>query len=70
MAADLSELKTRLGDAELGALAELDESDVARLCQLFDAAREHQATTLQQASEQALKHIPALLRPAVRKLLF
>ncbi len=70
MATDLTALHDRLGGGDLSALNKLDEADVERLCQLFDAARTQQAETLQQASEQALKHIPALLRPAVRKLLF
>ncbi len=67
---DLTDLQARLGGADLSALQALNEQDAARLSVLIEHACEHQSETLKQASEQALKHIPALLRPAVRKLLF
>ena len=70
LASDLSSLRQRLGGADLAALKALDEADIARLSGLMDSAQSHQAQALQKASEQALTHIPALLRGAVRKLLF
>lgn len=70
MSSELSDLQARLGGADVTALQALSSADLARFSGLIEHACEHQTETLKQASEQALKHIPALLRPAVRKLLF
>lgn len=69
---DLSALRERLGvsGGALPVLDGLDQADVERLCGLVDKARQRQGKDLESASEEALKHVPALLRGAVRKLLF
>lgn len=67
---DLKELQQRLGGVELSFADKLDASDIERYGDLLAQASQQQAQTLQQASEDALKHVPALLRGAVRKLLF
>ncbi len=66
----LDELQQRLGGAQLSFADKLDEGDRERLVKLFDRASQQQAEALRAASEDALKHVPALLRGTVRKLLF
>lgn len=65
------QLRAALGNAagELPVLDALSADQMATLIQLIEAARAQQGTALQAASEQALSHVPALLRGAVRKLL-
>lgn len=48
----------------------LDSADRERLLALAEQAHRKQTATLIEATEASLKHVPALLRPAVRKLLF
>lgn len=47
----------------------LSEAQAQVLLDLLDVARERQRAALAQASEQSLRHVPALLRPAVRRVL-
>lgn len=59
-----------LGDtAAVDVVGRLSESQAQALLDLLDAARERQHTALAEASEQSLRHVPALLRPAVRRVL-
>ena len=64
------ELENLLADSEAAAsLARLDGADRERLAGLLQTARREQGRMIAEASEEALSHVPALLRPAVRKLL-
>lgn len=67
---DLKELQQHLGGVELSFADKLDAGDIDRYGDMLTQASRQQAHTLQQASEESLKHVPALLRGAVRKLLF
>lgn len=69
---DLSELRELMGPAaeQLPALQGLDQSDADRLAGLLSSAQQKQREMILEASEEALGHVPALLRKAVRKLLF
>ncbi|MGJ8667844.1 MAG: hypothetical protein ACSHXK_00020 [Oceanococcus sp.] len=70
--ADLSALEADLGNSldGIAGLKGLDQADVDRIQALMNNAIEQQKRDVAEASEQALKHVPALLRGAVRKLLF
>ena len=70
--ADLSALEADLGTSLDGikGLKGLDQADVDRVQGLLHKAIAQQKREVEEASEQALTHIPALLRGAVRKLLF
>lgn len=61
-------LRRRLGD-DVRALDELSDEAVAALGAAFDDARRRQGRALSAASEEALGHLPLLLRGAVRKVL-
>ena len=69
---DLAALTADLGEGiqQIEGLHDLDQADVERLQGLFQQALTQQKQQVEQASEQALTHVPALLRKAVRKLLF
>lgn len=69
---DLSALRELMGTAaeQLPPLGALDQADAERLAALLATAHEQQKEMIQEASEEALGHVPALLRKAVRKLLF
>lgn len=70
--AALLELKQALGEgaAELPPLKHLDEAQIKALIEAVQAARQQQRKTLNKAMEDALGHVPMLLRGAVRKLFF
>ena len=57
-------------DDARAALATLDPATRAELGRLVVAAREHQRSATRKAIDEALVHVPALLRGAVKKLLF
>lgn len=61
-------LRRRLGD-DVRALDELPDEAVTALKAAFDDARRRQGRALTAASEEALGHLPLLLRGAVRKVL-
>lgn len=70
--ADLSALRELMGPAaaQLPPLWSLDQPDADRLAGLLRSAQQQQRQMILEASEEALGHVPALLRKAVRKLLF
>lgn len=62
-----SELRDRLGD--LGAIERLDDAQAEALRDAIAEARKTQARTLAAARDDALGHIPRLLRGSVRRVL-
>lgn len=62
-------LKDQLG-ADLPVLDELTDADAEALLALVERARREQAAALTAAEANTLRHVPALLRGAVKKLLF
>jgi hypothetical protein len=62
-------LQRELGGADLPDLSALSGAEQDRLVALIQTARRNQKAQLAQAMEDALSHIPALLRGAVRKVL-
>jgi hypothetical protein len=70
MAADtLAELKRELR-AELAGVNALDVAAQAKLLELLRAAHAHQRRELEQALDQVLDHVPALLRGPARMIFF
>ena len=65
----LKALEEQLGKAPPRALAALDEHHLSDLAEAVESARRRQAAELTAAAEQALRHIPKLLRVPVRKVL-
>jgi len=63
------ELKAALGGRLTPGLETLGADDQRRLAQELDEARARQNAELVRALEAALKHVPMLLRGAVRKVL-
>ena len=70
--ADFSALEADLGQDlnRIDGLQGLDQSDVDRLQGLVKDALRQQSEQIAEASEEALQHVPALLRGTLRKLLF
>ncbi len=73
----MAQLDLSAWDAQLPGLAQklpdldgLDQADIQRLEALILQAQAQQAASLAAATEESLSHVPALLRGAVRKLLF
>lgn len=68
----VDELKRELGAAaaRLPELSAVPEAALEDFLQDLRAAREHQRRLLEQSAEHSLRLVPALLRPAVRKILF
>jgi hypothetical protein len=64
----LKALDEQLGAPAPRALAELTDAQVRDLADSIRAARHAQAAELAAAGEQALRHIPKLLRGPVRKV--
>lgn len=66
------DLQRELGEGAAGlpALDKLSESDLRKLAEIYRASRLRQRQTLNQAMEDALGHVPLLLRGAVRKIMF
>jgi hypothetical protein len=48
---------------------QLSDADLAQLAALVDEARRAQATALARAGEDALRHVPRLLRVAIERAL-
>ncbi|WP_405493968.1 hypothetical protein [Streptomyces sp. NBC_00096] len=68
---EMGRLSGELGGARPPAsFAELDAGELARLAEALKAERARQADGLNEAAEEALKLVPALVRGAVRKVLF
>lgn len=63
------ELKIALGGQLTQGLEALGADDQRRLAQELNEARARQQAELARALEDALKHVPMLLRGAVRKVL-
>lgn len=59
-----------LGDPPPPALEGMDAADLDAFAETVLAARRHQRKQLERALEDALAHLPALLRGPVRKILF
>jgi hypothetical protein len=64
----LKALDEQLGAPAPRALADLTDAQVRDLADSIRAARHRQAAELAAAGEQALRHIPKLLRGPVRKV--
>ncbi len=62
-------LEAQLQGPVPGALHDLDDRHLTDLAQAIRTARHRQAAELQEAGDQALKHIPRLLRVPIRKAL-
>jgi hypothetical protein len=62
-------LEAQLQGPVPGALHDLDERHLSDLADAIRAARQRQAAELEAAGEQALRHIPRLLRVPIRKAL-
>jgi cytochrome c553 len=52
-----------------GLVQQLSDADLAQLAALVDEARRAQATALARAGEDALRHVPRLLRVAIERAL-
>lgn len=51
-------------------LAQLEENELQQLADAVESMHQHQEQALEYAMEQALSHIPAMLRKTVRRILF
>lgn len=51
-------------------MARLTEGQLEELAAAIETMHEHQEQALQQAMEDALSHVPAMLRKPVRRMLF
>jgi hypothetical protein len=65
----LKALERQLGAAAPAGLARLSSAQLEDLAGAVAEARHRQAAELQAAGDQALRHIPRLLRIAIRKVL-
>ena len=65
----LKELTAELGRRPPKGVARLPEADLADLADALRNARHRQAEALAASGEASLKHIPALLRRPVRKVM-
>lgn len=64
-------LAEALGDPDVHAdLATLSADEAGRLVSSIEALKTHQEQALEKAIEEALSHIPRVLRRSVRKKLF
>ena len=59
-----------LGDNPPQGLEELDSDQLTQLAKLIMDARQQQQARLKQSLERALRHVPALARGTVRRVLF
>ena len=53
-----------------GVASSLGDDELLRLATMISAAREQQARELDEALENALGHIPRLMRGAIRRIVF
>lgn len=67
MTAARDELKRELGD--IGAIEKLTDDQAGALLDAVNGARQRQAAILTAARDEALGHIPRLLRGSVRRVL-
>ncbi len=51
-------------------LAQLHDEQLNELAAIVEQVHQHQEQALQQAMEDALSHIPGMLRKSVRRMLF
>ncbi len=65
----LSTLNHTLGRPLPAALDKLDAQELGLLNQAVSTLKTEQSQHMRQAMEEALKHVPALLRGTVRKIL-
>ncbi len=65
----LSQLEARLGAKLPAGVAGLEEQHLRDLLSAIDDARHRQAAALQEAGDQALGHVPWLLRGPIRKIM-
>jgi hypothetical protein len=66
----LAQLRAELGaEPPAALLALLSDADVTILATLVKDAKRSQSEALQQASDQALSHLPRLVRIAVQRVL-
>jgi hypothetical protein len=64
----LALLTDQLRDRPSAGVSSLDEEHLTHLASAIRSARRRQAEQLQAASDQALNHIPRLLRGPVKKI--
>ncbi len=62
------ELREVLDGLEPAGFEELADADVRHLVTAIHAVREKHREDLARATEDALRHVPRLVRPAVRKI--
>jgi hypothetical protein len=63
------ELRAELGAAPPKGLDALSDEQVADLAGALRTSRERQSAALEEAMEDALRHVPRLLRGPVRKMM-
>lgn len=68
--AGLQQLSEELGVRAPERLSELNEAELSLLTEAVKRLKKRQDVELNSALENALSHVPALLRGAVRKILF
>lgn len=68
----LDALRTELGPAasKLPDLSKVPDASLESFVTAVRAAKRHQRKLLEESAEHSLRLVPALLRPAVRKILF
>lgn len=62
-------LEAALGAAPARGVEALDDAELDQLAALVEDARAAHVQVLRDASDEALSHVPRLLRPAVRRVL-
>lgn len=62
-------LSDELGGSLPEGLEQLDDDELGELADALRTARERQAAVLEQATDEALGHVPRLLRGPVRRIL-
>ena len=65
-----SELQSLLGSELPAGVAELPDAQQQALAELLRECRERQSRELEQTLEEALGYVPALMRGAVKRILF
>jgi hypothetical protein len=66
----MAQLRAALGADPPAGLEVLGDAELVSLAAAIREASDHQARALREAGDQALRHVPRLLRGPVRKALF
>jgi hypothetical protein len=65
----MAALRAELGGSGAEGLQALDDEELQALTSTVRAAKRHQSAALNAAAQQALGHVPALLRGPIRRIL-